>query len=115
MQKPGSKTAFCLIRRKRDSCRYRQDDRGLTSHKAGSRLLEGGSPVGPRQIAIFAHAISLGPQNWAETIREASPNDSTAMIVIMNRSAGGSDDPRARVVELFRTHGANPRVVQPNG
>jgi YegS/Rv2252/BmrU family lipid kinase len=36
------------------------------------------------------------------------------MIVVMNRSAGGSDDPRARVVELFRRQGEDPRIVQPD-
>ena len=37
------------------------------------------------------------------------------MVVIMNRSAGGPDDPQERIVELFRAHGESPRVVQPNG
>ena len=37
------------------------------------------------------------------------------MIVVMNRSAGGSDDPQARIVELFRAQGEEPRVLQPNG
>ena len=37
------------------------------------------------------------------------------MIVVMNRSAGGADDPRARVVELFRMQGEDPHIVQPNG
>jgi YegS/Rv2252/BmrU family lipid kinase len=32
----------------------------------------------------------------------------------MNRSAGGSDDPRARIVELFRSEGEEPRIVQPD-
>lgn len=41
-------------------------------------------------------------------------NDSTAMIVIMNRGAGGPDDPEARIVELFRAHGESPRIVQPD-
>ena len=41
-------------------------------------------------------------------------NDSTAMIVIMNRSAGGLDDPQARIAELFRAHGEAPRIVQPD-
>jgi diacylglycerol kinase family enzyme len=37
------------------------------------------------------------------------------MIVIMNRGAGGADDPQARIVELFRIHGEEPRIVHPNG
>ena len=37
------------------------------------------------------------------------------MIVVMNRSAGGPDDPQARIVELFRAQGEEPRVLQPNG
>ena len=36
------------------------------------------------------------------------------MVVIMNRSAGGPDDPQERIVELFRAHGESPRIVQPN-
>jgi YegS/Rv2252/BmrU family lipid kinase len=32
----------------------------------------------------------------------------------MNRSAGGPDDPRPRIVELFRMHGDEPHIVQPN-
>ncbi len=36
------------------------------------------------------------------------------MIIVMNRSAGGPDDPQARIVELFRAHGETPRVVQPD-
>jgi diacylglycerol kinase family enzyme len=35
------------------------------------------------------------------------------MIVIMNRGAGGPDDPQARIVELFATMGERPRIVQP--
>ena len=31
----------------------------------------------------------------------------------MNRSAGGSDDPRAQLAELFRRHGEDPRILQP--
>ena len=37
------------------------------------------------------------------------------MIVVMNRSAGGPDDPQARIIELFRAKGEEPRVLQPNG
>lgn len=37
------------------------------------------------------------------------------MIVVMNRSAGGPDDPQARIVELFRAQGEAPRVLQANG
>lgn len=37
------------------------------------------------------------------------------MIVIMNRGAGGADDPQARIVELFRALGETPRIVHPNG
>jgi diacylglycerol kinase family enzyme len=37
------------------------------------------------------------------------------MIVIMNRGAGGPDDPEARIVELFRALGETPRVVHPEG
>jgi YegS/Rv2252/BmrU family lipid kinase len=36
------------------------------------------------------------------------------MIVVMNRSAGGPDDPQARIVELFRAQGEEPRVLQPD-
>jgi diacylglycerol kinase family enzyme len=36
------------------------------------------------------------------------------MIVVMNRSAGGADDPGARIVELFRGHGQHPQIVQPD-
>ena len=36
------------------------------------------------------------------------------MVVIMNRSAGGPDDPRARITELFRSHGEEARVVEPD-
>ena len=37
------------------------------------------------------------------------------MIVVMNRSAGGPDDPQARIVELFKMQGEDPRIAQPNG
>src|SRR3954471_6056173 len=37
------------------------------------------------------------------------------MIVIMNRGAGGPDDPRARITELFRSHGEEARVMEPDG
>src|SRR5213079_1177743 len=37
------------------------------------------------------------------------------MIVIMNRGAGGPDDPRAGIIELFRRLGEEARVVEPNG
>jgi YegS/Rv2252/BmrU family lipid kinase len=36
------------------------------------------------------------------------------MIVVMNRSAGGPDDPQTRIVELFRAQGEEPRVLQPD-
>ena len=36
------------------------------------------------------------------------------MIVVMNRSAGGPDDPQGRIVELFRALGEEPRIVQPS-
>jgi len=36
------------------------------------------------------------------------------MIVIMNRSAGGADDPERRIVEFFRMQGEEPRIVHPN-
>jgi diacylglycerol kinase family enzyme len=32
----------------------------------------------------------------------------------MNRSAGGPDNPQARIAELFRMHGEEPRIVQPS-
>jgi YegS/Rv2252/BmrU family lipid kinase len=35
------------------------------------------------------------------------------MIIVMNRSAGGPDDPQARIVELFRAQGEEPRLLQP--
>ena len=37
------------------------------------------------------------------------------MILVMNRSAGGPDDPQAHILELFRAEGQEPRVLQPNG
>ena len=37
------------------------------------------------------------------------------MIVIMNRGAGGPEDPQARIVELFAALGEDPRIVHPNG
>ena len=37
------------------------------------------------------------------------------MIVIMNRGAGGPDDPRPHITELFRGHGEEARVVEPDG
>jgi diacylglycerol kinase family enzyme len=37
------------------------------------------------------------------------------MVVIMNRSAGGPDDPRPRITELFRSHGEEVRILEPNG
>ena len=46
--------------------------------------------------------------------RESAANDSSSMIVIMNRGAGGSDDPETRIVELLRRHGEEARVVHPN-
>jgi diacylglycerol kinase family enzyme len=49
------------------------------------------------------------------SIRNRVANDSIAMIVIMNRGAGGPADPEARIVELFRAHGHVPRIVHPNG
>jgi diacylglycerol kinase family enzyme len=33
----------------------------------------------------------------------------------MNRSAGGPDDPKARILDLFRAQGEEPRFLQPNG
>lgn len=36
------------------------------------------------------------------------------MIVIMNRGAGGREDPEARIVELLRNHSMEPRVVHPD-
>jgi diacylglycerol kinase family enzyme len=36
------------------------------------------------------------------------------MIVIMNRGAGGPDDPEARIAELFRAQGESPRILQPD-
>jgi YegS/Rv2252/BmrU family lipid kinase len=32
----------------------------------------------------------------------------------MNRDAGGPDDPRARIVELFRSHGEEARIMEPD-
>jgi diacylglycerol kinase family enzyme len=37
------------------------------------------------------------------------------MIVIMNRGAGGPDDPEARIVELFGALGETPSVIHPDG
>jgi diacylglycerol kinase family enzyme len=37
------------------------------------------------------------------------------MTVIMNKGAGGSGDPEARIIELFEVHGRTPRVVHPDG
>jgi diacylglycerol kinase family enzyme len=50
-----------------------------------------------------------------EGIKNNGGNDSTAMIVVMNRGAGGPGDPQARIVELFKAHGEAPRIVQSNG
>lgn len=47
--------------------------------------------------------------------RSRRENDSTAMIVIMNRGAGGPEDPQARIMALFEALGETPRVVHPNG
>ncbi|HKP92796.1 MAG TPA: diacylglycerol kinase family protein, partial [Chthoniobacterales bacterium] len=41
------------------------------------------------------------------------PNDSSGMIVIMNKDAGGPDDPQPRIRDLFRAHGREPRFVHP--
>ena len=35
------------------------------------------------------------------------------MIVVMNKGAGGPDDPQARVLDLFRAHGHEPEFVDP--
>jgi YegS/Rv2252/BmrU family lipid kinase len=35
------------------------------------------------------------------------------MIIVMNRSAGGPDDPQTRILELFRAEGEAPRVLHP--
>ena len=48
-------------------------------------------------------------------VRKLRANDSSAMIVIMNRGAGGPDDLRPRLMELFRSHGEQARVVEPDG
>jgi diacylglycerol kinase family enzyme len=37
------------------------------------------------------------------------------MIVIMNKGAGGSADPEARIIELFGAYCETPRIVHPNG
>ncbi|MEY2550227.1 MAG: hypothetical protein QOG12_371 [Verrucomicrobiota bacterium] len=37
------------------------------------------------------------------------------MIVIMNRGAGGADDPETRIRDLLRAHGEEPRFVHPEG
>ncbi len=37
------------------------------------------------------------------------------MIVIMNRGAGGADDPQERIVALLKARGEVPRIVHPNG
>ncbi|MEY2547980.1 MAG: hypothetical protein QOD64_562 [Verrucomicrobiota bacterium] len=36
------------------------------------------------------------------------------MIVIMNRGAGGADDPETRIRDLLRVHGEEPRFVHPD-
>src|SRR3954447_19100943 len=36
------------------------------------------------------------------------------MIVIMNRGAGGPEDPEAQIVELLRSHRKEPRVLHPD-
>jgi diacylglycerol kinase family enzyme len=36
------------------------------------------------------------------------------VVVIMNRGAGGTDDPEARILELFAQHGEEPRIVHPD-
>jgi YegS/Rv2252/BmrU family lipid kinase len=35
------------------------------------------------------------------------------VIIVMNRSAGGPDDPQVRILELFRAQGEEPRLLQP--
>ena len=37
------------------------------------------------------------------------------MIVIMNRGAGGPEDPHTRIVEVFARLGETPRILQPTG
>jgi diacylglycerol kinase family enzyme len=37
------------------------------------------------------------------------------MIVIMNRGAGGADDPETRIRDLLRAHGEEPRFIHPDG
>lgn len=37
------------------------------------------------------------------------------MIVIMNRGAGGADDPETRIRDLLGAHGEKPRFVHPDG
>jgi diacylglycerol kinase family enzyme len=48
-------------------------------------------------------------------IRKPGANDSNAMIVIMNRGAGGPGDPETRIAELFKAHGETPHIMHPNG
>lgn len=47
-------------------------------------------------------------------IRSPPENDSTAMIVIMNRGAGGPEDPQTRIAESFRALGETPRILHPS-
>lgn len=49
-----------------------------------------------------------------EGIRNRPGNDSTAMIVIMNRGAGGPEDPETQIVDLFRALGETPHILHPD-
>src|SRR5688572_1371211 len=37
------------------------------------------------------------------------------MIIIMNRGAGGPEDPQAQIVELFKALGETPHILHPSG
>ena len=69
----------------------------------------------PKKIVILPHASDCSTGCQRESAAKACPNDSIAMILVMNRSAGGAEDPKARLLELFRAQGQEPRVLQPSG
>jgi diacylglycerol kinase family enzyme len=47
-------------------------------------------------------------------ISQPRGNDSNGMLVIMNKGAGGPDDPEARIRELFRAGGTDPEFLHPS-
>ena len=50
-----------------------------------------------------------------EGVGKAVANDSVGMIVIMNRGAGGSDDPEERIAALLKARGEDAQIIHPDG